>query len=301
MSFMQDIHQSALYGQFMRRIGWAVETIDGVNIFIKPFPLVGATIKIQRTDKVPNIDKLQLLAKKYHTRFISFEPSLDYKLRTTNYELSKSPYLPTKTVHIDLTASAETILKRFSEAKRRAVRRAQKEQVAVEIGNNIDAFIQLKSRSAGFMGFLTTTTLKPLFTTFTPTNQTTVLLAYLRHSERSEESLTNARISNKLRDPSLALRMTENNPVAGILLLWHNHISYYWIAAATITGKKAFAPTLLVWEALKFAKKNGCTLFDFEGIYDERYPNLNKNWLGFTKFKQGFGGKETYFPQPFII
>jgi hypothetical protein len=42
-------------------------------------------------------------------------------------------------------------------------------------------------------------------------------------------------------------------------------------------------------------------MFDFEGIFDERYPKSNRDWLGFSKFKSGFGGKEIYFPPPFKI
>ncbi len=81
-------------------------------------------------------------------------------------------------------------------------------------------------------------------------------------------------------------------------MLHADKIAYYWLAAATNLGKKLFAPTLLVWEVLKTAKKNGCEVFDFEGIYDERYPI--KSWLGFTKFKEGFGGKEILYPPSLV-
>jgi lipid II:glycine glycyltransferase (peptidoglycan interpeptide bridge formation enzyme) len=42
------------------------------------------------------------------------------------------------------------------------------------------------------------------------------------------------------------------------------------------------------------AKKRKCKLWDFEGIYDERFPN--KDWLGFSHFKKSFGGSEILFP-----
>ena len=73
------------------------------------------------------------------------------------------------------------------------------------------------------------------------------------------------------------------------------------MAAANREGKKSFAPTLLAWEALKFAKKQGCAIFDFEGVFDERFTTQSPAWKGFSKFKEGFGGKSVYYPEPFLI
>jgi len=44
----------------------------------------------------------------------------------------------------------------------------------------------------------------------------------------------------------------------------------------------------------KLAKKMGCKIFDFEGIYDDRFPL--KSWLGFSRFKKSFGGLEVEYP-----
>jgi len=90
----------------------------------------------------------------------------------------------------------------------------------------------------------------------------------------------------------------QEKPVAGIFLLFSGKVAYYWLAAASNLGKKLFAPNLLVYEALLASKKVGCGTFDFEGIYDERFPI--KSWLGFTKFKEGFGGREVIYPPSLI-
>lgn len=83
---------------------------------------------------------------------------------------------------------------------------------------------------------------------------------------------------------------TDNIVLAGALILIHDKISYYFHAASTPEGQKLSAPYLVVWEAIKLAKKKDCRVFDFEGIYDERFPI--KSWKGFTHFKKSFGGKE---------
>ena len=84
--------------------------------------------------------------------------------------------------------------------------------------------------------------------------------------------------------------------VGGILLVFWEKTAYYWIAGATKQGKKLFAPTLLVWEALKTAKRHRMKQFDFVGVWDERTADQHHDWLGFTKFKEGFGGKTFYYP-----
>ena len=56
-----------------------------------------------------------------------------------------------------------------------------------------------------------------------------------------------------------------------------------------------FAPTLLVWEALKLSKKHGAKQFDLVGVWDDRTPHKFHEWKGFTKFKEGFGGKIVYY------
>jgi lipid II:glycine glycyltransferase (peptidoglycan interpeptide bridge formation enzyme) len=89
------------------------------------------------------------------------------------------------------------------------------------------------------------------------------------------------------------LAFRKNELLGGVLAVSTKDISYYMYAASTISGNKSFAPTLLAWEAIKYARSEGKKIFDFEGIYDERYPL--KNWKGFSRFKKSFGGKQVEF------
>ena len=88
------------------------------------------------------------------------------------------------------------------------------------------------------------------------------------------------------------------NNLAGAVVLIHDHIAYYYYAGATKEGVKQDLPYLVVWECMKEAKKMGCKIWDWEGIYDERWPN--KDWKGFSHFKKSFGGYEVEFPGSFI-
>lgn len=87
--------------------------------------------------------------------------------------------------------------------------------------------------------------------------------------------------------------ITINNE-AGALILIHDSVAYYYYAGATKEGVKQNLPYLVVWKCIQEAKKRKCKLWDFEGIYDNRWPN--KSWLGFSHFKKSFGGTEMLFP-----
>jgi lipid II:glycine glycyltransferase (peptidoglycan interpeptide bridge formation enzyme) len=86
----------------------------------------------------------------------------------------------------------------------------------------------------------------------------------------------------------------DENWLAAVLRISTKDVSYYMYAAASSEGKKLFAPTIVAWNAIKSAKNEGKKVFDFEGIFDERFPL--KSWKGFTRFKRGFGGKEIEYP-----
>ncbi len=268
------LQQSVLYQRYIQALKWNVVHIDGVAIFYKKFPLIGGVAKIQRPKKLPSVSKLSAFLKSVGIKKVSVEPerSMNQKKFSTwcrqlrrHVKLIASPFIPTKTILINLKAPEEVIFQRFSEAKRRAVRRALKHHVLIKESSDIHLLIKVKNKSAGLFGFIVTWGIDKLWPIFAPTNAA-ILLAY------------------------------EKDVVGGVLLLFWKKIAYYWIAGATHKGKKLFAPTLLVWEALRLSKQRGCRVFDFVGVWDERIPNYGKEWKGFTKFKEGFGGKEIFYP-----
>ncbi|TSC84186.1 MAG: Methicillin resistance protein [Microgenomates group bacterium Gr01-1014_16] len=81
---------------------------------------------------------------------------------------------------------------------------------------------------------------------------------------------------------------------AGAVILMHDKTAYYYYAGATKEGNEKNLPYLVVWEAMKEARRKGCKIWDFEGVYDFRWPS--KSWKGFSHFKKSFGGYEVEFP-----
>lgn len=69
-----------------------------------------------------------------------------------------------------------------------------------------------------------------------------------------------------------------------------NQTLYYPYGASTRESKQVMAPNLLMWEAIRFGKKLGCTDFDMWGALGPN-PNPNDPWFGFHRFKAGYGGQ----------
>jgi lipid II:glycine glycyltransferase (peptidoglycan interpeptide bridge formation enzyme) len=267
---MIDLRQTPEYAEYLRKIGWTTERIDKVNYAIKKFPLVGSIIKIQRP-AVFNNETIKKLSHKYRSFQIIFEPvdlTNNQQLTTNNYKLSKSPYLPSKTIHLDLTQTEKMLLKQMRPKTRYNIKIAKRNGVEIKPSKDANLFSKLwhKFRRSHLLFLSLSKEITCMYQAFN--KRTNILFAY--HNDTI---------------------------VACLMLVYSDELAYYMFAAASGEGKKLFAPTLLTWEAVKLAKKKGYKIFDFEGIYDERFPI--PSWKGFSRFKQGFGGVEIKYPGAF--
>lgn len=281
---MLDLRQTPQFAEYIKLLGWDVEKIDNSYIFIRKIPVIGSVIKLQRPKKLSKkvIERLIELGNKYRAFQISIEPkSSNHQSLITNhrFRLSRSPSLCTKTIHIDLTKSENKILSEMHHKTRynikKAMRnkpstRAQAEGLQVTSSDDIKRFAKFWQGCA----------LKQ------------------RHMFLPMKREIIAIYTSFEKDARILFATKDNTLLAAILLIYTKDAAYYMYAASTGQGKKLFAPTLVVWESIKLAKKLGCKLFDFEGIYDERFPL--PSWKGFSRFKKGFGGKEIEHPGNFV-
>jgi hypothetical protein len=268
---MKDIRQSPQYTNYLSKIGWSTERIDGVNYFIKKFLLIGSLIKIQRPEKI-KCETINLLSHKYRAFQIILEPKYLSQVPTITrcgFKLCSSPFLPSKSLYIDLTKSEEVLLLQMHPKTRYNIKIAKRNEIEVLLSKDIDMFINLwhKFRKSYIFFLSLKKQIKGIYEAFSENSD--ILFAY--HGQKI---------------------------LACLLVLYADKIAYYMYAAADDTGKKLFAPTLLTWEGIRLAKRKGCKIFDFEGIYDKRFPI--KSWEGFTHFKKSFGGYEVKYPGAFV-
>lgn len=277
---MTDIRQTPEYARYMQSLGWKVEKLNCEDrienfVYLRKIPLLGWVTKFQRG--TISQSQFDILNSKFKFSAFYLEPLL----HTTNsilpgFQPAKSPFLPSKTIHIDLTNSQERLLKEMKPKTRYNIKVAQRNGVEIRESKDIDGFVNMWNKSARNRGSWLSQTkeINALWDAFSPNHKAHLLLAY---------------------PPVTYIDICNIEPLAGVLLVYSPDTAFYMYAGSTKEGKKLFAPTLLVWEALKLSKKLGLKTFDFEGIYDERYKSTN-NWKGFTKFKEGFGGKTIIHP-----
>ena len=78
--------------------------------------------------------------------------------------------------------------------------------------------------------------------------------------------------------------------IASALIIFWSDIAFYHQAALLPKYHKIPIAYLLIWEAIKEAKKRGCQLYDFWGYVDPK-KNPKHPWAGPSLFKMGFGGE----------
>lgn len=255
---MIDIRQTEEYKNYLSEIGWQVERIKNINYFIKKLPLVGSIIKIQRPEKIEQ-RTIEKLAKKHKAFQIILEPKETVNLK--GYRLSKSPYLPSKTLQIDLTKSKEKIAGDFKKDSKQAIKKNNELCIKNYGENEIADYRNAWINAVGLKRYIPP-------------------LTHLLSLEKA--------FGKK------ALFITDEDNKTGAIFLTGDKTVYYWQAFTNRLGRKNLLQYKIVWEGICWAKQNGANVFDFEGIFDERFPN--KSWFGFTHFKKSFGGYEKVYP-----
>ncbi|PIV00986.1 peptidoglycan bridge formation protein FemAB [Candidatus Shapirobacteria bacterium CG03_land_8_20_14_0_80_39_12] len=221
------------------------------------------------------INKLKEIGQEKKAIFIKIEPNTEKsEIRNSKSEtlgLIKGKPLFTKyTSVIDLTKIEEELLKSFKPKTRYNIHLAEKHGVSVREDNSEKAFVEY---------------LKLLF-------ETTKRQGFYAHNEKYHqkqwEILKDAGISH------LLTAAHEGKTLSAFLLFVFNKTLYYPYGASTRENRELMAPTLLMWEAIRFGKKMGCTSFDLWGDIGPN-PSPDNPYFGFHKFKEGFSPKLTEF------
>ncbi len=269
---LEDIRQTSAYANFMSYLGWQTEKMNSprpVFIYIRKLGLLPLYILKVLRYQLPLGKQYKTMIKRYHPIIIKNEPFAVEKLTGNQVYFkinldNKSPVLPTKTLWLNLNLSPAKLFNNLKPKTRYNLKKAQLKVATLIIsGSKIDKkiikdFYFLWARNKPFNWLF-----KPSFTEL--------------------ESLIEC-----FRDKCFLVSAQDMS--AACLILTSKNMASYWHNASTAESRKFFAPTLCIWQAILEAKRRNLKIFDFEGVWDERFPKLNQGWQGFTRFKQGFVG-----------
>jgi hypothetical protein len=258
---VKDLRQSEEYGNFMRKTGWKIVQSNGSNIFVKRLGPVGIA-KIQRCEGNLNWQIIEKLFMTERIMMCIIEPA-DRPVNR-GFKINKEPLLGTKTLRVDLCQPEGKIFQSFKKDARYCINRCTGLQLKPVLNDFSNFYLMWKKSAKRKKLWI------PSFTDY-------------------------QRLVSSFGENAFCITVED---LAGAVILINKGTAFYYYAGGTKTGTRMNVPYFVVWTAMKEARKRGCKIWDFEGIYDTRWPN--KGWLGFTHFKKSFGGVEYEFPGSYI-
>lgn len=279
-----DIRQSPQWGDYLKSIGWKIDRIGNQQIFIKQISILNKSIlKMQHPQGPLDFKKIESISKKYNSLMTVIEPHVngfdEKEYLRFGYKVSKINFAPSSTILIDLKKGEKELFNSFSENAKRNIKKSLKNNLEIEI-------VEMKKEK-----------------TFEAFEEYYNLLKNLRkikgfYAPGYSESYKKMKA---FQDNSLLIFAKDKNiPIAVVWLAFYKNTICYMQTGITQKGYKLLANYLLVWEGLSWAKKNKLSVFDFESIYDPRFPEQNKRWIGYSEFKKRFHGEIILYPIPFV-
>ncbi|MCO6449164.1 MAG: peptidoglycan bridge formation glycyltransferase FemA/FemB family protein [Caldilineales bacterium] len=232
------------------------------------------------------LDHLQGLARRSGAVFIKIDPDVDAEsefgrelvgvLQTRGWMPSAEQVQFRNTVLSDLAANEEVILAGMKQKTRYNIRLAERKGVRVQPSDNFAAFYSLYAETSARDGFL-----------IRPASYYRAVMERMQGNSAGQ----------------LFLADVDGDVIAGIFLMRFGPTAWYFYGASADRHRNLMPTYLLQWEAMRWAKGQGCTIYDWWGAPDELVED-DPMW-GVYRFKEGFGGRFTrwigawdYAPRP---
>ncbi len=167
---------------------------------------------------------------------------------------------------LDLTKSEDELMAGMKQKTRYNTRLAEKKGVVVKEDNSLEAFEEY----------------------WKLTEETTKRQGFYAHTKKYHQLMFITLQPMGL--AHLFVATHEGRTLATWIVFVLNGILYYPYGASTRDDRNVFGSNLLMWEVIKFGKKNGCKLFDMWGSPGPA-PKPTDPWAGFHRFKEGYGAK----------
>ncbi len=274
--------QTAAWARLKAAFGWkplpVITPVGAALVLLRPLPL-GFHVAYIPKGPVPPWEPalfplLDRVLRPYRPLFLLVEPDVWEEeaprpprgLRPAGFAIQ-----PPRTIVVDLTPSEADILARMKQKTRYNIRLAARKGVQVRAWEDLGGFYAMLQETAQRDGFA----VHPK--------------AYYEKAYRLFAPQGMAR---------LFVAEHEDEPLAALMVFRRGERAWYFYGASR-SHKRNLMPTyLLQWEAMRWAKAQGCRTYDLWGVPDFDPETLEREFLqrrgglwGVYRFKRGFGGQ----------
>ncbi len=274
--------QSEAWAAFQRALGRTVVVSDGHYFVRMPLPLGFSyyyaphgplfSDNTATEEVVQTLQSVVAAARRDHAIFIRIDPAVSVEphwISQLQFKKVAGAVQPVHTTILDLTKSLDEIQANLRPKTRYNIRLASKKNVTVRISTDakdLDAFLELNRQTQKRDRFTAHADnyYRKMFEALVPKGNLKLFVAEL-HEEGKPAKVLAVNIVTAYKQQAIYLHGTSSNE-----------------------ERNRMAPFALQWEAIRWAKEQGCTTYDFWGIAPTDDPT--HSWAGITRFKKGFSG-----------
>lgn len=274
--------QSWEWGEFRRKLGLPLlryglytnnKLTTAFQLTLHKIPFTSKQVGYLPKGPLPEKDLAQALkqiGEENQCAFIKLEPNIEIPLAPYSvhpkFQPSPKPLFTKFNFVLDITPTEEELLKNMHSKTRYNIRLAEKKSVSVEISDTDKAF---------------KTFLKLHF-------DTTIRQGFHSHNSKYHQLAWET-----LRDAGMAkvaIAYYQKKPLSAWMIYTFKDVLYYPYGGSSVEHKEVMANNLLAWEVIKYGKSIGMKSFDMWGALGPD-PDPKDSWIGFHRFKSGYGGK----------
>jgi peptidoglycan pentaglycine glycine transferase (the first glycine) len=291
------ILQSPAWGKLKAAYGWTpawlINGSLGAQVLFQDLPLGFTVAYITRGPVVSQgpvfgnahwaafQDDIDSVCREHKAVFLKIEPDgwmEEAEEPREGWKLSSHSIQPPRTIVVSLEGAEDQILERMKSKTRYNIRLADRKGVSVRRIEDLEPFYALLEFTAerAEFGIHTREYYRKAFELFHPAGECALFLAEY-----------------------------QGQPLASIMVFQRGKRSWYFYGASSREHRDLMAPYLVQWEAMRWAKAQGCTSYDLWGVPDQDLEVLEEGFTersdglwGVYRFKRGFGGQLLRSPGP---
>lgn len=287
--------QNPLWGQFKAMFGWEPEDFGSptaqAQVLFRRLPLGFSIAYLPKgpvgKDWASLWAQIDAACKQHRAVFLQVEPDLaegdltsEIAEQMQGFTVEAHTIQPRSTILVDLGANEDELLARMKQKTRYNIRLAEKKGVVARETNDIQGFYQLMQTTGTRDGFAVhdISYYQKAYNIFSPSGACVLLGAF-----------------------------HEDQPLAYLMLFLSGERSWYFYGASDDASRNLMPTYLLQWEAMRWSKAHGASVYDLWGIPDASAEELEEQFMqrsdglwGVYRFKRGFGGEVTRSAPAFI-